>query len=135
MNWIGHIILLILGEIWSKASNLTSLLLIDVFAKAAQVNAEALNIKSYQPRQKHSWESVGAKCICIYLPQHLTCRSKKMLKFEDWITPIVDIFSNILAQILFQEISLPQFLIIPHNLCLHLTFLLTLLQVLRQIFA
>ena len=48
MNWTVHIILLILGEIWNKASNLTSLLLIIIFA---QVNAEALNIKSCQPRQ------------------------------------------------------------------------------------
>ena len=60
-----HIILLILGEIWSKASNLTSLLLIDVFAKVAQVNAEALNTKSYQPRQKYYQGSSEAKCIFI----------------------------------------------------------------------
>ena len=45
--WIVHITLLILGEIWIKASNLTSLLLIDVFVKVAQGNVEALNIKSY----------------------------------------------------------------------------------------
>ena len=38
---------------WSKGSNLTSLLLIDVFAEVAEVNAEALNIKSYQPRPKN----------------------------------------------------------------------------------
>ena len=58
-------ILLILGEIWSKASNLTSLLLVDAFAEAVQVNAEALNIKSYQPLQKHCRGSAEAKCIFI----------------------------------------------------------------------
>ena len=63
LNWIVHIILLIIGEIWSKASNLTSLLLVDVFAEVAQVNAKALNIKSYQPQQKHCRGSAEAKCI------------------------------------------------------------------------
>ena len=47
---IVHIIFLILGEIWSKRSNFTSLLLVKVFA---EVNTEALNIKSCQPWQKH----------------------------------------------------------------------------------
>ena len=60
-----YTILLILGEIWSKGSNLTSLLLIDVFAEVAQVNAEALNIKFYQLRQKHCRGSAEAKCIFI----------------------------------------------------------------------
>ena len=41
---IVHIILLNLGEIWSKESNLTSLLLVEVFAEVAEVNVEALNI-------------------------------------------------------------------------------------------
>ena len=58
-----YTILLILGEIWSKGSNLTSLLLIDVFAEVAQVNAEALNIKSYQPRQKHCRGNAEEKCV------------------------------------------------------------------------
>ena len=53
LNWIVHVILLILGEIWSKGSNLTILCLVDVFAEVAEVNAEAFNIKSYQPRQKN----------------------------------------------------------------------------------
>ena len=44
LNWIVYIILLILGEIWSKGSNLTSSLFIDVFAKVADVNAEGLNV-------------------------------------------------------------------------------------------
>ena len=44
------------------ASNLTSLLLVDVFAEA---NAEALNIKSCQPRQKHCQGKAEAKCIFI----------------------------------------------------------------------
>ena len=35
-----------------KVSNLTSLLLVEVFAKVAEVNTEALNIKSCQSRQK-----------------------------------------------------------------------------------
>ena len=71
LNWIVHIILLILGEIWSKGSNLTSLLLVDVF----------VNIKSYQDRQKDCQGSAKANCIFIitsafYLPR------QKMLKFE-----------------------------------------------------
>ena len=37
-----HIILLILGEVWSKGSNFTSSLFVNVFAKVAEVNAEAL---------------------------------------------------------------------------------------------
>ena len=61
MNWIVHKILLIHGEIWSKVSNSTSLLLADVFAKVAQVvNPEVLNIKSYQSRQKHCRRSAEA---------------------------------------------------------------------------
>ena len=77
LNWIVHIILLILGEIWSKASNLTSLHLIDVFAEVAQVNAKALDIKFYQLRQKHCWGSAEAKCVFIYLPWHFICQGKK----------------------------------------------------------
>ena len=46
-------ILLILSEIRNKGSNLTSLLLVDIFAEVAEVNAEARNTKSYQPRQKY----------------------------------------------------------------------------------
>ena len=49
-----HIILLILGEIWSKGSNLTSLLLVDIFVEVAEANAKALNIKSYQP-----WKNIA----------------------------------------------------------------------------
>ena len=60
-----YTLLLILGEIWSKGSNLTSLLLIDGFAEVAHVNAEPLNIKSYQPRQKHCRRNAEAKCIFI----------------------------------------------------------------------
>ena len=60
-----HIILLIFGEIWSKGSNLTSLLLIGVFAKVAEVNVKAFNIKSYQPQQKPCRGSAEAKCIFI----------------------------------------------------------------------
>ena len=56
-----HAILLIVGEIWSKGSNLTSLLLLNVFTKVAEVNAEAFNIKSYQPWQKHCREGAVAK--------------------------------------------------------------------------
>ena len=41
-----QIILLILGKIWSKGNNFTSLLLAEVFAQVAEVNTEALNIKS-----------------------------------------------------------------------------------------
>ena len=46
---IVHIILLILGEIWSKGSNLTNLLLVTVFVELTEVNAEALNVKFCQP--------------------------------------------------------------------------------------
>ena len=77
LNWIVHMILLILGEIWSKGSKLTSLFLIDVFAEVAKVNTKALNIKSYQPQQKHCRGSAEAKCIFIYLPWHFICHSKK----------------------------------------------------------
>ena len=45
-----YTILLILSEIWGKVSKLTSVLLVNVYAEASQVNAEALNKKSYQPR-------------------------------------------------------------------------------------
>ena len=48
-----------------------------VFAEVAQVNAEALNIKSYQPRQKHCRGSAEAKFIFIWLPQHFICCGKK----------------------------------------------------------
>ena len=57
---IVHIIFLILGEIWSKRSNFTSLLLVKVFA---EVNTEALNIKSCQPWQKHC---SGKAKACIF---------------------------------------------------------------------
>ena len=75
LNWIVHIILLILDEIWSKGSNLTSLFLIDVFAEVAEVNTKALNIKSSQPWQKNCRGSAQAKCIFIQLPQHFICCS------------------------------------------------------------
>ena len=45
--------------------NLTSLHFVDVFAEDAELNAEALNIKSYQPWQKHCRGSAVAKCIFI----------------------------------------------------------------------
>ena len=77
LDWILHIILLITGEIWSKASNLTCLLLVNVFAEVPQVNAEALNIKSYHLRQKHCQGSAEAKFIFIQLPQHFICCGKK----------------------------------------------------------
>ena len=60
-----HIILLVIGEIWSKGSNLTSLVLVAVFAEVTKVNAEALNIKSCQPWQKYCQGSAEAKCIFI----------------------------------------------------------------------
>ena len=74
MNWIVHIILLVLGEIWSYGSNLTSLFLVEVFA-------ETLNIKSYQPRQKHCRGSAQTKCIFIVTSEFYMPR-QKMLKFE-----------------------------------------------------
>ena len=60
---IVHITLLILGEIWSKWSNFTSLLLVEVCGEVAEVNTKALNIKSCQPRQKHCRGKAKAKCI------------------------------------------------------------------------
>ena len=77
MNWIVHIILLILGEIWSKGGNLTGLLLANVSAEVAKVNPKALNIKSYQPGAKNCRRSAKAKCIFIMLPRHFICHSKK----------------------------------------------------------
>ena len=59
-----HIILLILGEIWSKESNFTKLL-VEVFVEVAEVNAEALNIKPCQSLQKHCGGNVEAKYIFI----------------------------------------------------------------------
>ena len=46
-------------------SKQASLLFFHVFAEVAQVNAEALNIKSFQSQQKHYQESAKAKCIFI----------------------------------------------------------------------
>ena len=54
-----HIILLILGEVWSKGSNHTSLLFVDVFSKVGKVNVEAKH------RQKHCRGSAEAKCIFV----------------------------------------------------------------------
>ena len=73
---IVHIIILILGEIWSKGSNLTSLLLVNVFADIAEVNFKALKIKSYQPSQKHCQGSAEAKCIFILLPRNFISDAK-----------------------------------------------------------
>ena len=73
--------LLILGEIWSKWSSLTSLLLIEVFAEVAEVNAEALNIKACQCQQKLSRKSQGKMHFHIVtLAFYLPCQ--KLLKFE-----------------------------------------------------
>ena len=72
-----YTILLILSEIWSKGSNVTSLLLVNIFAEVFQVNAEALNMKSYQPQQKHCRGSAEAKFIFIYLPRHFICCCEK----------------------------------------------------------
>ena len=57
--------LLILGEIWSKVNNFTSLLLVEIFAKVAEVNTEVLNVKSCQSRQKHCLGKAEAKSIFI----------------------------------------------------------------------
>ena len=62
---IVNIILLILGKIWSKGSNCTSLLLVEVFVVVLKVDAEALTIKSCQPRGKHYQGKAEAKCIFI----------------------------------------------------------------------
>ena len=50
-------------QVYFIPNKLTSLLPVDVFAEVDQVNAEALNIKSYQPRQKHCRGSAEAKRI------------------------------------------------------------------------
>ena len=62
---IVHIIILIPGEMWSKGNNCTNLLLVEVFVKVAEVDNEALNIKSFQPRRKHGRGKAEAKCIFI----------------------------------------------------------------------
>ena len=54
-----------------------SLLLVEAFAEVVNVNTEALNIKSCQPRQKHCRRKAEAKCIFIELPRHFICRGKK----------------------------------------------------------
>ena len=69
---IAHITLLILGEIWRKRCNLTSSLLVVVFAEVGKVNVKVFNIKSYQPRQKY--------CRGSYLG--ILFAMGKMLKFE-----------------------------------------------------
>ena len=80
-----HVILLILCEIWSKGSNLTSLLLVNVFSEVAEVNAEALNIKSYQLWQKHyrrNAEEVPRKNVFSHSYLTILFVGAKMLKFE-----------------------------------------------------
>ena len=74
---IVHIILLILCEICSKGIILTSLLLIEVFAEVAKVNAEADDINSCQPWEKNCQGKAEAKCIFIWLPQHFICQQQK----------------------------------------------------------
>ena len=68
---------------YGEGSNLTSLLLVEVFAEVAEVNTKALNIKSCQPRQKHCRGKAEVNVFSysylgILLPQ------QKMLKFEAW---------------------------------------------------
>ena len=46
-----------------QRTSLTSLILIEVFAEITEVNTEALNIKSCQPRQKHYRGKAEAKCF------------------------------------------------------------------------
>ena len=60
-----------------KGSNLKSLLLVELFAEVAEVNTEALNIKSCQPRQKHCRGKAEAKCVFKELPRHFICHGKK----------------------------------------------------------
>ena len=52
-------------QVYFNPSKLTRLLLVDVFAEVAQVNAEALNIKPYQPRQKIYRENAEVNSIFI----------------------------------------------------------------------
>ena len=61
-NIIVHIIPLIVCEIWSKGSNLASLLFVEVFA---EVKTEALNIKPCQPRPKDCRGKAEAECIFV----------------------------------------------------------------------
>ena len=74
MNCIAHIILLILGEIWSKRSNLKSLILVDVFAEVAEVNAEATAKTLLRKCQGKMYFRIVTSTF--YLPQ------QKMLKFK-----------------------------------------------------
>ena len=64
-NIIVHIIPLIVCEIWSKGSNLASLLFVEVFAEVAEVKTEALNIKPCQPRPKDCRGKAEAECIFV----------------------------------------------------------------------
>ena len=57
--------LLILGEIWNKGSNLASSLFVEVSAEVAEVNTKTRNIKSCQTRQKHCRGKAEVKCIFI----------------------------------------------------------------------
>ena len=97
MNWVVHIILLILGEIWSKRSNLTSLLVVDIFVKIAKVNAKALNIKSYQLQQGHCRGSAKAKSIFIKLPQHFIWCDKKCWNLRAALKVHITIFVMAMA--------------------------------------
>ena len=113
MNWIVHIILLVLGEMWSKASNLTSLLLVDVFAEVAQANAESLNIKSYQPRQKTLPRKGWGKMYFHIVTSAFYLLRQKSLKFEGcwfkkvskYTVEVIIIFCNDYKHLLFSNKS------------------------------
>ena len=75
-------ILLLLGEILSKGSNLINLLLVEIFAEVAQVNTEALNIKSGQPRQKALPRKSQNKMYFHIVTSAFYLPRQKMPKFE-----------------------------------------------------
>ena len=70
------------GEIWRKRSNLTSLLLIVVFAEVGKVSIKVLNIKSYQPLAKTLLRKCWSKMFFHIVTSAFYLLWQKMLKFE-----------------------------------------------------
>ena len=76
MNWIVHVILLFLGKLWSKGSNLTSLPLVNVFAEvhdilfAAAKGAEIRGLKSLLTQGTHEiCDALRVVChLSSYIP-------------------------------------------------------------------
>ena len=74
-------IILILGEIWRKGSNFTSLLHVDVFAEVTNVNTKALYINSTTLGKNIADEVLRENVFHIVISAFYLPR-QKMLKFE-----------------------------------------------------